>query len=49
MLYTYVLGLLFFHLGPAALMSSRPEEEEQEEVRWEENCRREGALWLAFP
>lgn len=49
MLYTYVLGLLFFHLGPAALMSSPLEEEEKEEVRWKENCRREGALWLAFP
>lgn len=32
MLYTYVLGLLFFHLGPAALMSSPLEEEVQEEV-----------------
>lgn len=49
MLYTYMLGLLFFHLGPAALVSSPSEEEQEEEVCWKESCRREGALWLAFP
>lgn len=29
MLYTYMLGLLFFHLGPVALMSSLSEEDEE--------------------